>query len=307
MSTASVALPTDVAIIGLARNAAAGLAQSVAKLAAALSGSARVHWMVIESDSSDHTVAVLKQLVEQQSNFAFQSLGRLDSSHPSRTQRIAHCRNVGLDWLESIRDAGSPVTHALMADLDGVNDGLTREALATCWSRGDWDACTANQAGSYYDLWALRHPQWCPADCWKEADFLTEHGVPRDRAKMAAVYTRMIRIPPDSAWLEVDSAFGGLAVYRAEALHGLRYTGLAADGTDLCEHVPLHQGLRARGGRIFINPKLLNGSAGDGQQYWAGPDVARTRRASLRLRIALWLAFGKREGKALRQYIEGLR
>lgn len=71
--------------------------------------------------------------------------------------------------------------------------------------------------------------------------------------------------------------------------------------------MPLHRALRERGGRIFINPRLLNGNAGDGATYWPGAEAARQRRGSLRLRVALWLAFGKREGRALRQVIEGLR
>jgi len=297
----------EFAVIGLVRNGAGTVAASVARLAAALPEGRRTHWMVIESDSDDGTVAVLERLARERPGFAYRSLGRLAARHPLRTDRIAQCRNAGLEWLEALRAGGAPVTQLLMADLDGVNDGLTRAALATCWERSGWDACTANQAGRYYDLWALRHPVWCPGDCWQEADFLTEHGVPRDRAKMAAVYLRMIEIAPAHDWIEVDSAFGGLAVYRAEAIAGLRYAGLALDGRELCEHVPLHRELRARGGRIFINPRLLNGSAGDGATYWPGAEAAWRRRGSWRLRAALWLAFGRREGKALRQMIEGLR
>ena len=297
----------EFAVIGLVRNGAGTVAASVARLAAALPEGLRTHWMVIESDSDDGTVAVLERLTRERPGFAYRSLGRLAQRHPLRTDRIAQCRNAGLEWLEALRAGGAPVTLLLMADLDGVNDGLTRAALATCGERRGWDACTANQAGRYYDLWALRHPVWCPGDCWQEADFLTEHGVPRDRAKMAAVYLRMIEIAPAHDWIEVDSAFGGLAVYRAEAIAGLRYAGLAPDGRELCEHVPLHRDLRARGGRIFINPRLLNGSSGDGATYWPGAEAAWRRRGSWRLRAALWLAFGRREGKALRQMIEGLR
>jgi hypothetical protein len=263
--------------------------------------------MVIESDSDDDTVAVLEGLMRERPGFAFRSLGRLAQRHPKRTDRIARCRNAGLEWLEALRASGAAVSHFVMADLDGVADGITPEAIASCWQRDDWDACTANQAGRYYDLWTLRHPAWCPGDCWHEVDFLTEHGVPRDRAKMAAVYERMVTIAPTHEWIEVDSAFGGLAIYRAEAIAGLRYEGLAPDGREVSDHVALHAALRTRGGRIFINPQLINGSAGDDGTYWPGVEAARRHRSSWRLRIALWLAFGKREGRALRQVIEGLR
>jgi hypothetical protein len=297
----------EFAVVGLVRNGATTLPTSVARLAAALPEGQRVHWMVVESDSDDDTLAVLERIARERPGFAFRSLGHLAQRHPLRTDRIAQCRNAGLEWLAALRANDTPVTHLLMADLDGVNDGLTRDALASCWRRSDWDACMANQSGRYYDLWALRHPVWCPGDCWAEADFLTAHGVPRDRAKMAAVYLRMIEIAPLHDWIAVDSAFGGLAIYRADAIAGLRYRGLTPEGAEVCEHVALHAAMRARGARLFINPRLLNGSAGDGATYWPGAEAAWRRRGSWRLRAALWLAFGRREGKALRQLIEGLR
>ncbi len=297
----------ELAVVGLVRNGEASIGPAVERLAAALPEGHRVHWHVIESDSRDGTVAALESLRGRIPGFDFRSLGALAERHPKRTDRIAHCRNAGLEWLEALRAGGAPVSHLLMADLDGVNDGLTREALASCWARDDWDGCMANQAGRYYDLWALRHPAWCPSDCWAEADFLGAHGVPRDRATMAAVYLRMLEIAPDHDWIAVESAFGGLAVYRAEALAGLRYRGLTEAGAEVCEHVPLHRAMRERGARLFINPRLLNGQAGDGDAYFPGPAAARRRAGSWRLRAALWLAFGPREGKALRRLIEGLR
>lgn len=303
----SARLPPELAVVGLVRNGESRIDTAVDRLAAAVGPGTRLHWMVIESDSSDGTLARLQALRERIPGFDFRSLGRLADRHPQRTDRIAQCRNAGLAWFEALRSAGSPVQHLVMADLDGVNDDITHEALASCWGRDGWDACMANQDGRYYDLWALRHPHWCPGDCWAEADFLGAHGVPRDRALMAAVYLRMLQIAPGHDWIEVDSAFGGLAVYRAEAIAGLRYQGLTPAGEAVCEHVPLHAAMRARGSRLFINPRLLNGRAGDGEQYFPGPAAAQRRAGSWRLRAALWLAFGRREAQALRRLIEGLR
>jgi hypothetical protein len=298
--------PLEIAIVGLVRNGQATLGAAVRQIAAALPKGCQAHWMVIESDSDDDTLGTLESLRREVAGFEFRSLGRLADRHPHRTDRIAHCRNAGLIWFESLHERGAAVSHLLMADLDGVNDGLTPQGLASCWQRSDWDACMANQAGRYYDLWALRHPVWCPGDCWAEADFLGAHGVPRDRAIAAAVYLRMITIAPDHEWIRVESAFGGLAIYRAEAIAGLRYQGLTPDGGERCEHVELHAAMRARGARLYINPRLLNGSVGDSDAYFPGPAAARRRAGSWRLRVALWLAFGRREGKALRRLIEGM-
>ena len=68
----------------------------------------------------------------------------------------------------------------------------------------------------------------------------------------------MIKLPQDSDWIEVDSAFGGLAIYRREALLSGIYSGKNALGKPICEHVTLHEHIREKGFKIFINPKLIN-------------------------------------------------
>jgi len=67
----------------------------------------------------------------------------------------------------------------------------------------------------------------------------------------------MISIPWDSDWIEVDSAFGGLALYRASCLRGCFYS---SEGREVCEHVVLHRKIKDNGGKIFINPGLTNTS-----------------------------------------------
>ncbi len=297
--------PLRVAVLGLVRNGEQTLLGAVQRIASALPVAWSVRWIVVESDSDDATVAVLQQLGTTVPGFSHRSLGRLRDSLPGRTARIAHCRNVALEALQALAPEHSP-DYVIVADLDGVNDGITEQALLSCWQREDWDACGANQDGLYYDLWALRHPHWCPGDCWAEAAFLAAHGVEPERARLAAVYARMLHIPREHDWIEVDSAFGGLAVYRSAALLGLRYEGVTADGMEVCEHVALNRQLRARGGRIYINPALINGTAGNDATYWPGRAAALRTADSLRLRTALRLFFGKGTAKELRRLIKGV-
>ena len=56
----------------------------------------------------------------------------------------------------------------------------------------------------------------------------------------------------------MESAFGGLALYRREAFAGVRYVGLDASGAECCEHVGLHAQMRAAGHRLYIHPALIN-------------------------------------------------
>jgi glycosyltransferase involved in cell wall biosynthesis len=243
-------------IVGCVRNGAKTVRRAVETLARASSGFARVQFLIVESDSTDDTLAELQRLRHEVTGFQFTSLGALAEQIPARTERIAACRNRYLDELHHDAQYAN-VDYVMVADLDGVNNDLRAEAVATCWaSTQPWDVVAANQRDAYYDIWALRHPDWCPVDCHDQYARLRDlFGKPR--ALAMAIHSRMAKLSPEADWIEVDSAFGGLAIYRREALLRGHYSGVC-DGRAICEHVPLHAELRAKGYRIFINPALIN-------------------------------------------------
>lgn len=246
-----------VLVMGVVRNGEAHLASDVALLQAALADAKALKWLVIESDSDDHTLRELQGLQQRTPHFHHESLGELRSRLPLRTARIAHCRNHALHTLRH-DPAYADVDLVVVADLDGTNPLLNADAIRSCWVRDDWDVCTANQAAPYYDVYALRHPEWSPNDCWAQYHFLKRHSPISEYGLYASVYARMITIPRHAPWIEVDSAFGGLALYRRHALAHGDYIGLTPQGKEVCEHVTLHATLRARGCRIAINPALVN-------------------------------------------------
>jgi hypothetical protein len=245
-----------VVVVGCVRNGAKTVRPAVETLARATGGFANVQFLVIESDSTDSTLAELASLRQQSERFEHITLGALAERISARTERIAHCHNRYLEELRSNARYAS-VDYVIVADLDGVNNDLQREALESCWSTSvPWDVVTANQRDAYYDIWALRHPDWCPVDCHDQYSRLRViFGHPR--ALAIAIHSRMARLSPTAEWIEVDSAFGGLAIYRREALLAGNYSGVE-DGHCVCEHVPLHAQLRTKGFRIFINPALIN-------------------------------------------------
>jgi len=271
---------SELAIVGLVRNGQKTLRRELGVLGRAARGFARVHCLIVESDSSDATLEVLRALEAELPDFRSISLGALAGRHPLRTDRIAVCRNRYLDEL-SQNPLYANVDYVMVADLDGVNRHLTPQALASCWqTQAPWDVCTANQKDAYYDVWALRHAAWCPGDCWQQyRELRAMFG--HERALTIAVHSRMVRIAPSDDWIEVDSAFGGLAIYRRDALLTSRYIGLDERGEETCEHVPLHAALRARGLRLFINPALVNAHSTDRSASAKLP-------ARLRRRIESW-------------------
>jgi glycosyltransferase involved in cell wall biosynthesis len=250
-------LSSNILIVGLARNCEKTIREDILTIRNAVIHCPAVQWLIVESDSSDRTVDVLSKLKDEVSEFRSVSLGSLRKQFPLRTARIAHCRNV---YLAELRENPiyANVDYVVVADLDGVNRELTESSLLSCKNESLWDVCAANQRGPYYDIWALRHKNWCPTDCWQQYRFLIEHGVRRRSALRAAVYSKMITVAEDGSWIEVDSAFGGLAVYRRAVLRDVEYAGLTDAGDEICEHVELHKQITARGGRIFINPRLIN-------------------------------------------------
>jgi len=249
---------SKVLIVGLVKNAAGTISAELSKLNIAFKSFKDVQFLLIESDSTDSTIDELIRVKQYEiNNLKHIALGRLSAMLPKRTERLAHCRN---QYLKEIRENKqySDIDYVAIADLDGVNQLLTEEAVNSCWDWDGWDVCTANQLGPYYDIWALRHPIWSPNDCWEQCRFLEHFGISHEHAKQAAVYSKQIIIPQTSGWIEVDSAFGGIAIYKRSALEQGHYSGIGVGGEEACDHPFLHKTIRANGGKIFINPKLIN-------------------------------------------------
>jgi len=243
-------------IVGTVRDSASVVESQVKTLFSAFSSAFELSMEIVESDSKDETLSILRTLETKYENLNVIALGNLEKEFPKRTERLAHCRNL---LLKNFRDKSRTYDYFVVADLDGVNNKLMPEAVISCWKNTDWDVCTANQAGPYYDVWALRHEIWSPNDFWKQYSFLRKYGVSDHRAKAASVFSRMITIPVDSEWIQVTSAFGGLAIYRSEILTtDISYSGIDPSGNEICEHIVLHEKLTNSGYKIFINPSFIN-------------------------------------------------
>jgi hypothetical protein len=279
----SVLAPESILITGIARDCARTIRADVERLASAFGFVRNVRWLIVESDSSDDTPAILATMQNTIPNFRAISLGRLRGDIPVRTERIAHCRNRYLDELKG--ESYSGVDYVVVSDLDGMNRLLTRRGVMSSFDRSDWDACCANQRGPYYDILALRHPTWSPGDCLDQLRQLRAQGVGEETALRIAIYSKMVRIATNRDWIEVDSAFGGLAIYRKAILAGASYRGTDAAGASVCEHVALHAAIRGQHGRIFINPALIN-SGYNRHSFDALPGSVLYRHA-LRLRRSL--------------------
>jgi len=207
---------------------------------------------IIESNSQDNTLVLLQNWAAKDSRRTVVSLGWL--TEPSRPRRIAICRNK---YMELAEPYFSQFSEMIMVDLD---DALNiehnfKEQLATCFTRTDWDALGSNRRGKYYDIWALRSKVLgITYDCWEMAAqhktglILTHDGFRYTDQRQKYVYDHQKVYPETMPWILVESAFGGLAIYKTSSIKGRRYIG------ETCEHVSFNQGLR-----MYINPRLISG------------------------------------------------
>jgi hypothetical protein len=144
-----------------------------------------------------------------------------------------------------------------------------RQALESCFTRNDWGGSLANQTGGYYDVLALRHPTWCPQDVLSELRELktsinktplpffafirrTKRRLEYDRARNKAIYAKMVRIKRSEHWIEVNSGFGGLGIYRAGIFAKFDYSLREGDLDFESEHVAFSRRIIESGEKIFF-------------------------------------------------------
>lgn len=246
---------SGVLVICTVRNVEHQIRKNIVRLRKSLKSFQRQAWIVVESDSSDGTLRELEKISRDYIDFRYITLGNLQNRIPERTIRIAKSRNAAFSLMHNY--PSEDFSYVLLADLDGRNLDISESAILSCFDLEGWDMCAANQLGPYYDIWGLRHITWSPNDCWKNYDDLSEV-FGEVSARKIAIESKMIFIHPKSRPIEVQSAFGGLALYRREILDGHKYSEKLVDGREICDHVDLNLKLSNLGHRLLINPKMIN-------------------------------------------------
>jgi len=244
-------------IVGTVRNCQDTISEEVHRLKKIFDGSVSVYWLLIESDSVDDTEASLRGLKLEVPFFDYISMGQLSYKYPQRARRIAVCRDVYVNEIRT-RPEYLSIDYVVVADLDGMCRQITPESVQSCWIKQDWMACFANQPKGYYDLWALRHNYWSPRDPYRTFNCLVNLGVNSAKAYKISMIDKILKIKPGSKWIAVESAFGGLGIYRYEAFMMADYSVDGDYPHDTCEHVTFNRKLKGQPAKLYINPALVN-------------------------------------------------
>lgn len=127
---------------------------------------------------------------------------------------------------------------------------------------------TATQRAEYYDIWALRLKEILPFDCWQIINRYSSFYLDRRKLVERLVRIHQQAIPKNLSLIEVESAFGGAALYSGQFLHekcsydgefiSSKFSFQSFWNDQQCEHVKFHQCLKkfSPQQKIFINPKF---------------------------------------------------
>ena len=213
-------------ICGLARDCAEALPASLHVLDHLARCFEKVDIVAVTNNSVDRTSEILTCWAAGSPSRTLLRTEGLATAVPGRTDRLATLRNFYLLEMRRRIEAGNRFDLMIVFDYDGVNRRADlADALANAVTAAPvgWGALFANQRQAYYDIWALRHPRWCPDDCW-ESVHQSLRFVPwrwRSRVKEAAIArflgARQVRIPPSVPPIEVE-----VRIRRTGDLSGLR-------------------------------------------------------------------------------------
>ena len=253
-------LPKRVVFAGLARDCGHALPAILDSISEFGQNLQNWGYIFLENGSVDDTATLLSDFDRRHQRGIFRSIDNSPETMIAlRTERLAALRNRCLEEIFADTRLGQ-FDHLIITDLDAVNEFFDASRLLELLGTEDpdWTAIFANQSERYYDIWALRHPDWSPDDCWKRVHERPEK-MTKDEAIQEFVASRRIKLDPKEGFIEVQSAFGGLGLYKLQAVRGCHYVGLNEDGTEACEHVAFHQHLTRKGGKLYVDPLLING------------------------------------------------
>lgn len=210
-----------------------------------------VVYCVYENDSTDGTaewiagLAARREGVRVLSEQGYRPAMADGRDSQWRYERMAACRNQCLDLA---RTHAPDVDYAVVLDIDfaGFEQVYLAEAIREIdalhpgWQALCGSGLSQRDLGFYGPSMRMVPTRGSlPVRLYDIAAMETN---PQRDALAAAALAGPVDAPP----VRVRSAFGGIAVYRREALYALRY-----EGWD-CEHVCLHRGMR----EVFMSYKL---------------------------------------------------
>lgn len=251
-------------ICGIVRDAEKGLCHNIPVIEQFCKMTSGYNVVIFENDSKDNTKGLLKQWADRDKHVqvfceiakTFDALFnvKMDAADVNpfySHKRIAKMVELRNQYMDYIWDNGLEADYLMVVDLDV--DRIDLAGIVSCFKHsGNWDAVTAfgysigpKLRRRYHDTFAL-----------EVYDTMSK---PRTEQNIYELQDKYRNLNGDE-WIRVDSAFGGLAIYRYDAIMNLRYKLLDNDDKRVacrCEHTSISIQMKERGyDKIFINPQM---------------------------------------------------
>lgn len=243
---AAIASQSRVVFCGMARDIADVLPVTIDRIKRTGRQFANWSFVCVENDSTDGTKEILASAAAEDERIVvdMRDLGRphLRGFEPERVQRYAEYRNR---YREIAYERWPDADFVIPIDLDawggwsihGVLNGigwLSRIDRAACMAstslyRNSRITNDGKSPWTHYDQWAFRWQGWT--------------------TRLETWFVFWLP-PPGSYPIQVNSAFGGLAIYKSAPFWQCEY---ASDNGDI-EHVGLHRRMIEAGWSVFLNP-----------------------------------------------------
>ena len=252
----------SIIICGIVRNAEKGLRRNIPVIQELCSHFGSYKVVIYENDSIDKTKELLAEWLKSDAERIHIimedtcSRTTIPSKKESRgnpffsEKRIKRMATLRNQYLEYIEKKHWEADFLLVVDLDVQYIDLAG-VFSSFDSREDWDVVTAFGYSTSPKLRRRYHDTYALTELGKEDVPQTE----KEIKDLAYKYGGALK---KNDWIEVFSAFGGLAIYKFDKVKGLRYQVIPNNDSQVevhCEHYSLYKQMAQRGRvKVFINP-----------------------------------------------------
>jgi hypothetical protein len=218
---------------------------------------------VAENDSEDRTKDILKEYDKTNENIKFYDYEGLDKEIEDRVKRILYLREEILNKLKKY--AGNKKEDIIYCPIDLDSEIASSIDLDVFISecervaRGEVNAIFPTSEPYYYDIYALRKEGWVENNCWGVIGG-ERTNIGSFWAKYKNIYSKQLPVEETfkEGQIEVDSAFGGLGIYRFRSVDESSYKkdGGRKDERErgiVCEHVGFNRQIE----RKEVSNKLI--------------------------------------------------
>lgn len=251
----------NISIVGLARNLSDNLYTNIHYINQLSEFFQEINYFVYENDSTDSTVSILDNLSKTLPNFNYRSdllnLHHFTHSKPNNLKSKERTTNLALhrnNCLEYVKNNLSHTDFTIVIDLDFKQFSIDGILNSFGWFSQDASDGIVGNSFQRKDNTSLSYTLW-NYDCWAYRgnwwNDLQNYSDAYDIDPMA--WFGLWQPPIGSQPIKVNSAFGGIGIYKTSD-----YTNSKYEGYD-CEHVCFHKNLLMNNSnyRLSINPSQI--------------------------------------------------